>query len=155
MENSHSQNFLIYEVTRDGARLACECPRASNRGVGQQRPAVGSGALNIAVLGAIVCWLCPFEGGHHNSYHSLALGQTTGREHNHTHHQKIGLKISEHGPTHQSKTQFSLEPVPPIRKLPQASYPHPSVGRQNENHNHRKLTKLMKWITALSNSMKL
>ena len=77
------------------------------------------------------------------------------REHNHTHHQKTGLKISEHGPTHQSKIQFSLEPVPPIRKLPQASYPHPSEGRQNENHSHRKLTKLIKWITALSNSMKL
>ena len=42
-----------------------------------------------------------------------------------------------------------------IRKLPQASYPHPSEGRQNENHNHRKLTKLITWATALSNSMKL
>ena len=29
-----------------------------------------------------------------------------------------------------------------IRKLPQASYPHPSEGRQNKNHNHGKLTKL-------------
>ena len=33
-----------------------------------------------------------------------------------------------------------------IRKLPQASYPHPSEGRQNENHNHRKLTQLITWI---------
>ena len=47
------------------------------------------------------------------------------------------------------------EPVPLIRKLPQASYPSPSEGRQNENHNHRKLTKLITRITALSNSMKL
>ena len=30
-----------------------------------------------------------------------------------------------------------------------------SEGRQNENHNHRKLIKLMTWTTALSNSMKL
>ena len=30
-----------------------------------------------------------------------------------------------------------------------------SEGRQNENHNHRKLIKLITWITALSNSMKL
>ena len=30
-----------------------------------------------------------------------------------------------------------------------------SEGRQNENHNHRKLTKLITWTTALSNSMKL
>ena len=49
------------------------------------------------------------------------------------------------------------DPVPsqsvsPIRKLPEASYPSPSEGRQGENHNHRKLTNL---ITALSNSMKL
>ena len=35
-----------------------------------------------------------------------------------------------------------------IRKLPQASYPHPSEGRQNENHNHRKLAKLITWTTA-------
>ena len=40
-------------------------------------------------------------------------------------------------------------------KRPQVSYPHTSKGRQNENHNHRKLTKLITWITALSNSMKL
>ena len=46
-------------------------------------------------------------------------------------------------------------PVLPTRKLPQASYPHPSEGRQNENHNHRKLTKLITWITTLSNLMKL
>ena len=32
-----------------------------------------------------------------------------------------------------------------IRKLPQASYPHPSEGRQNEKHNHRKLTQLITW----------
>ena len=31
----------------------------------------------------------------------------------------------------------------------------PSEGRQNENHNHRKLIKLITWTTALSNSMKL
>ena len=36
-----------------------------------------------------------------------------------------------------------------------ASYPYPSDGRQNENHNHRKLIKLISWTTALSNSMKL
>ena len=45
-------------------------------------------------------------------------------------------------------------PLPPTRKFPQASYPHPSEGRQNESHNHRKLTKLNPWITTLPNSMK-
>ena len=43
----------------------------------------------------------------------------------------------------------------PTMKLPQASYPHPSEGRQNENYNHRKLIKLITWITKFSNSMKL
>ena len=44
------------------------------------------------------------------------------------------------------------QPVPPIGKLTQASYPHPLEGRQkkqelqsqslqNKNHSHRKLTK--------------
>ena len=31
----------------------------------------------------------------------------------------------------------------------------PSQGRQTENHNHRKLTSLITWTTALSNSVKL
>ena len=35
------------------------------------------------------------------------------------------------------------QPVPPIRKLPRASYPYPSEGTQNGNHNYRKLTKLI------------
>ena len=34
-------------------------------------------------------------------------------------------------------------------------YPHQSEGRQNENHSHRKLTKMITWITALCNLMKL
>ena len=33
--------------------------------------------------------------------------------------------------------------------------PSPSEGRQTENHSHRKLTNLITWTTALSNSMKL
>ena len=32
---------------------------------------------------------------------------------------------------------------------------YPSKGRQTENHNHRKLTNLITWTTALSNSVKL
>ena len=45
----------------DWARLACECPGVSGRGVGRQWPAVGSGALTTTVLGGVACW--PFEGG--------------------------------------------------------------------------------------------
>ena len=36
-------------------------------------------------------------------------------------------------------SQFLPQSVSPIRKLPKASYPSPSEGRQSENHNHRKL----------------
>ena len=36
-----------------------------------------------------------------------------------------------------------------------ASYHSASEGRQTENHNHRKLTNLITWTTALSNSLKL
>ena len=58
--------------------------------------------------------------------------------------------------------------APPIRTRPSfpsvslsyqeasiSSYPSPSVDRQTENHNHRKLTNLITWTTAFSNSMKL
>ena len=44
---------------------------------------------------------------------------------------------------------FSPYSVPPIRKLAQVPFPHPSDSRQNESHNHRKLTKMITWITAL------
>ena len=45
--------------------------------------------------------------------------------------------------------------IPHSQFLPTASYPYPSEGRQNKNHNHRKLTKLISWIAALSNSVKI
>ena len=51
--------------------------------------------------------------------------------------------------------QFLWISLPKIRKSPHSPYPYPSEGRQNENHNNRKLTKLTIWITALSNSLKL
>ena len=54
-----------------------------------------------------------------------------------------------------NKTQFPPQSVSPIRKLPWASYPSPSECRETENHNRRKLTNLITWTTALSNSVKL
>ena len=71
------------------------------------------------------------------------------------HQYKIKLKIYWAWPHQPEQDSVPWQPFPPIRKLPQASYPHPSEGRRNENHNHRKLTKLITWITTLSNSMKL
>ena len=55
-----------------------------------------------------------------------------------------------------SPSEQDLSPsVSSIRKLPKASYPSPSEGRQPENHNQRKLTSMITWTTALSKSMKL
>ena len=60
-----------------------------------------------------------------------------------------------------------LSMAPPLRKRPsfpltlshqeasKSLYHSPSEGRQNENHNYRKLIKLITWTTALSNSVKL
>ena len=49
----------------------------------------------------------------------------------------------------------SPQPVLPIRKLAQAAYTPPSEGRQNENNNHRKLTKMSTWIIFWCNSVEL
>ena len=81
--------------------------------------------------------------------------EDSGREHNHIHQWKIGLKIYWAWLCPPQQDPVFPQPVPPIRKLPQASYPYPSEGRQNENHNHGKLTKLITWVIALSNSMEL
>ena len=100
----------------------------------------------------------PFEGGHHYLHYlqpSLASGQVTGREHNPTQQQKIGLKIHWAWPRPSEQ-----DPVSPSVRL---SHQEASIsllffssrGRQNENHSHRKLTNLITWTTALSNSMKL
>ena len=62
---------------------------------------------------------------------------------------------TEHGLAHQNETQFPPQSVSPIRKLPQTSYLYPSEGRQTENHDQRKLIKLITWTTALFNSTKL
>ena len=54
------------------------------------------------------------------------------------------------------KRVFSLVLNADLNKCPIApSYPYSSEGRQNENHSHRKLTKLITWATALSSLMKL
>ena len=101
------------------------------------------------------CMHGTFEGGRlylHYLHHSLASGQTTGREHSPAHQQKIGLKIYWAWPCSPEQ-----DPVSPSVSLSheEASYPYPSEGRENENHNHRKLIKLITWTTVLSNSMKL
>ena len=100
----------------------------------------------------------PFEGGHHYLHylhHSLASGQITWREHSPALQQKIGLKIfwawscpSEQDPVFPSVSLSHQEASISLLFL--------SIrGRQNENHNHRNLTKLITCTTPLSNSRKL
>ena len=141
------------DPTRDWARLVGECSGVSSGGMDSSQ-----GHWIQQFREPLHAGISPVEGGHHchnYPYHSLATCQTTGREHIPTHQQKIGLKIYWAWSTPHSKTQLSPQSIPHIRKLPQASYLHPSEGRQNENHNHSTLTKLITWVTALSNPMKL
>ena len=89
------------------------------------------------------CWHKPFWRRSPLPHHSLAIGQTTGREHSTTHQEKIRLKVYWARPHPSEQTQIPPQPVSPIRELPQAYCPYLSEGRQNENHNHRKVAKLI------------
>ena len=144
------------DPTRDWARLACECAGASCGGVGWPRPAAESEALTTAVLVGR-CLVLMKEVTITTITPTIVWSQAKlqGENTAPTHQQKIGLKIYWAWPGPQSKTQLPLNPVPPIRKLEQVSYPHPSEGRRNENHNYRNLTKLITLITTMSNVMKL
>ena len=72
-----------------------------------------------------------------------------------TYQEKIGLKINWPWPCPSEQDPKSPTASPSHQEASIASYPYPTEGRQKENHKHRKLTKLITQITALSNSMKL
>ena len=106
------------------------------------------------------------EGGRHYPYHTAyslpwrlkTLGQGCLRSnyrHSPSHQQKIGLKINWARYSPPKQGPVFPEASPSYQEACTNSYPHPSEGRQNENHNHRKLTKMITWITALYNSMEL
>ena len=148
----HKQNFCAPEPRRKEQRphkrLTQTCPWVSRSLWQSPGPAVacyraGGTDCSSACMG-------PFEGGHHYLHylhHSLASGQITGREQSPTHKEKIGLKMYWAW-----LRPLEQDPVSPTVSL---SYPSPSEGRQTENHSYRKLTNLITWTTALSNSMKL
>ena len=80
--------------------------------------------------------------------------EISGREHSPIHQQITGLKIYWAWP-HPSEQD-------PVSLLVSLSHQETcisllsfSIIRQTESHNHRKLTNLITWTTALSNSMKL
>ena len=141
----------------DLARLACECLKVLCGGVGQQWTATWTGALAAAVLESL-CHISPFE-GQLQPYHRAwaASGQTTNREGAQLHPSVENWIKDLQNMALLTTPRFYPQPVPPLRKFAQASYPHPSEGRQkqqelqshgpqNENHNHRKLTKMVTWI---------
>ena len=82
----------------------------------------------------------------HYFHHSLDSGQMT---------ENWIQDLLSMAPPIRTRPSFPLSQSLPSRKLPYASYPSPSEGRQDGNHNHRKLNNLITWTTALSNSMKL
>ena len=143
------------DIIREWVRLACVCLGVSREGVGQQWPGQqwpveGSRELTTTVLGGLACWHKSFW--RRSPYCRLASwGENTAPPIS----TKIGLKTYWAWPCPPEQDPTLPKPVPPIRKLPQTSCLHPSEGRQSENHNHRKLTKLITQIMALSNSMKL
>ena len=71
--------------------------------------------------------------------------------HSPDHPQKIGLKIYWAWP-HPSEQDPSVSLSYQEASI---SFLSSSEGRQNENHSHRKLIKLITWTTACSNLMKL
>ena len=119
--------------------------------MGWQGPAVGSGELSTTVLAS------PCEGGCHYChylYYSLVWGQTIGRDHSSMNQQKIGLKIYWAWP-HSSEQDPNSSIASPSYWEASTSLLSLSIRGQKGKHNYRKLTKLITWIIALSNSMKL
>ena len=84
-------------------------------------------------------------------YHSFASGQTTGGSAAPQSVENwIKHFLSMASPT---RTRCSF---PHCQSLPSESFHKPLISiRQSANHSHRKLTKLITWITAISNSMKI
>ena len=114
-----------------------------------------SGALNTTIRGAPVCWQRSFW-----RRSPLPLPQFDLRPNYregtqpHLSGENCIKDLLSIAPSTTARP-FTPQQVSPIRKLPQTSYPNPSEGSHTENHNNKKLTKLITWITALSDSIKL
>ena len=132
------------------------CPGVSSRDVGQPWTAAGLGALSVAVH----AWNLLKEVTIIFITSTIVWPQVNKRE-----------GTQPHSST-ENCIKDLLRMAPPIRtrpsfpwscfsqSLPSGSF-HKSLilihpeGRQTENHNHRKLTKLITWTTALCSSMEL
>ena len=129
-------------------RLVCGCPVVSGKGMGLWWPAAGLGARTVAVH-AWDLLRSPLSSLHPPWFGPRSIA---GREHSSTHQQKIGLRFTEHG----SQLIRRRPSFPLSQSLPSGSFLKPLILlHKTESHSHRKLTNLITWTTALSNSMKL
>ena len=88
----------------------------------------------------------PFEGGRHYLHylhHSLASGQITGKEQSPALQHKIGLKIYRTWPRPSEQDPVSPSVSLSHQEVSISFLSFSTEGRQNENHNHRKLTNLI------------
>ena len=100
----------------------------------------------------------PFEGGsHYLHYLHHGSAQVNNREGTQLHPSTENLiRLLSMGPPIRTRPSFPLN-----QSLPSGSFHKPLIllcqraNHQTENYNHRKLTILIPWITALTNSMKL
>ena len=133
------------DPTRDRVRLACECLGVFCGGIGQQWPAVGSGALAAAVhegtswhlLEEVIISLTIESADSRTGL--LQDKQLTRREHSSTHQQKIELKIYWAWPS--PPEQDSVFPMEHSQSLPSGSLHkpliliHPKADRRSKNYN--------------------
>ena len=139
------------DPTGDCPRLACGCPGVSDVGMGWWWPAAGLGARTVAVHS----W---------DPLREVTIIFITSTI--------VGPQVSSRTELHPSTENWIkdlLSMALPIRTRPSTplsqSIPSGSFQKslillhqraeQTENHNHRRLTNLITWTTALSNSMKL
>ena len=132
-------------------QTCCECPGDFGRGVGWLWPAIGLGALNVAVH----AWDILKEAPIIFITSTIVWPQVNNREgtqpHPSTQNWIKDLSSMAHTSEQDaisSSVRFSHQEAP----ICLLSF---SVDRQTENHNHRKLTNLITWNTALSNTLKL
>ena len=162
------------DPTRDWARLACECLGVSSRGIGWQWSSWGQDRWQQQSWEMQWVDISPRVGGHHWPYQracspnidtvdsriGLLQAKTRGRggaefcqsaENWIKYLLSMALNHSQSlssGNLHKSLTFIHQRADRRSKKLQ-------SHGPQNENHNHRKLNKMITWIIAFCNSVKL
>ena len=122
----------------------------SSRGVGRRWPDAGLGAVSVAVH----AWDLLKEVAIIFITSTIVWAQAKSRVVHPSIENWVKDLLSMALPI-RTRPNFPLSQSLPSESFHKASYPSPSEGRQTENHSHRKLTNLVTWTRALSNSVKL